>query len=342
MPGRTEHTLTVVLGAGSSYDCAGGETPVRSDPRHRPPLAKDLFSPAFETILARYPKVGARADEFRTKLAKGQSFEDIFRKVLESAYRNGAIWPYQVPLYLREVLWTVSDDYLQGSSKFDTLVRSVLESKFRQVLFVNLNYDLFLERALTDYDGHDFNDLGSYSPASKRWFYVKPHGSVNWGSILENCPTDGAGVLRPSLLKEAPVLSKDLIPVMWSRWSGDFYTPGGNPPGFPYPRIIVPANEPKEFICPENQVQMAKRFMGECDHFLLIGFSGHDSHIVDLLKHIPDASRVVIVSGGDATEVLQRLRSRIETLVSGVKVDLHDEGFGKYIEGLAFESLVEA
>jgi hypothetical protein len=341
MNGQTENVLTVVLGAGSSHDCAGGQIAPRVDAQYRPPLAKDLFAPTFEHILSHFPKVWARADELRTKLAKGRSFEDVFRNVLDSAYRNKTVWPYQVPLYLRELLWTVSDDYLQGSSKFDTLVRCVLESKFRRVLFLNLNYDLFLEHALTNYDGHDFNNVNSYAPTSKRWRYVKPHGSVNWGSILENCPRDGTGILRPSLLQDPPLLSKDLIPVMWNRHSGDFYIPGGEPSGFPYPRIIVPTDEPKEFICPRGQIEETKRFIQTCNHFLLIGFSGHDEHIVDILQEIPDGSRVIIVSGGDATSILERLESRIHTLLSkGRTTELHDEGFGRYIESSDFESLI--
>lgn len=341
MNAQSEHALTVVLGAGSSHGCADGQITPRTNPQYRPPLAKDLFASSFEQILSRFPKVRARADELRTKLAKGKSFEDVFSNILDSAYRSKTFWPYQVPLYLRELLWTVSDDYLQGSSKFDTLVRCVLESKFRKVLFLNLNYDLFLERALTNYDGHDFNSANSYIPTSKRWFYVKPHGSVNWGSILENCPRDGAGVLRPSLLQDPPVLSKDLIPVLWNRHSGDFYTPGGKPEGFPYPRIIVPTDKPKEFICPTDLIEETKRFIQTCDHFLFIGFSAQDEHIIDILQEIPDKSRVIIVSGADATSILERLQTRIHSFASnGHTTELHDQGFGNYIEGSDFESLV--
>jgi hypothetical protein len=341
MDGQTEHALTVVLGAGSSHGCADGQITPPLNPQYRPPLAKDLFAPNFEQILSRFPTVRARADELRTKLAKGKSFEDVFRNVLASAYRNKTFWPYQVPLYLRELLWTVSDDYLQGSSKFDTLVRCVLESKFRRVLFLNLNYDLFLEYALANYDGHEFNNANSYRQTLKRWLYVKPHGSVNWGSILENCPRDGGGVLRPSLLQDPPVLSKDIVPVLWNRHSGDFYTPGGKPPGFLYPRIVVPTDEPKEFICPREQIEEAKRFIKTCDHFLFIGFSAQDEHIIELLREIPDRSLFIIVSAGDAVNIMERLESRIHSFgCNGHTTELHDQGFGTYIESSDFESLV--
>jgi hypothetical protein len=343
MDGRSEHTLTILLGAGAPYDCAGGETASAVNAHYRPPLTKDLFAPAFETILGHYEMVRARSNELRTKLAKGKSFEDVFRTLLDSAHRHKTFWAFHVPLYLRELLWTVSDDYLQGSSKYDTLVRCVLESKFTKVLFLNLNYDLFLERALTNYDGHDFKDLDSYCPGSKPWSYVKPHGSVDWASILENCPTNGHGIHRPSLLREPPVLSNHLFRVFWNRRHGGFYSPapGGEPSGFPYPRIVVPTDNPKEFVCPGYQVEEAKHFIGKCDHFLLIGFSAHDEHIVELLQGIPEKSHVIIVSKDDATDILERMRSRIPTLNSeGQVIELHNEGFGFYIEGSAFERLV--
>ena len=103
----------------------------------------------------------------------------------------------------------------------------------------------------------------------------------------------------------------------------------------------MPTDNPKEFVCPGYQVEEAKHFIGKCDHFLLIGFSAHDEHIVELLQGIPEKSHVIIVSKDDATDILERMRSRIPTLNSeGQVIELHNEGFGFYIEGSAFERLV--
>ena len=71
-----------------------------------------------------------------------------------------------------------------GGTKYDTLVSTLLGSKFDQVLFLALNYDLLLERAITSYDDVPFDHLDSYLPRKKKWSLIKPHGSVNWGRQL--------------------------------------------------------------------------------------------------------------------------------------------------------------
>jgi len=57
-------------------------------------------------------------------------------------------------------------------------------SEFDQVLFLALNYDLLLEKAITSYDDVPFDHLDSYLPRKKKWSLIKPHGSVNWGRQL--------------------------------------------------------------------------------------------------------------------------------------------------------------
>ena len=57
-------------------------------------------------------------------------------------------------------------------------------SEFDQVLFLALNYDLLLERAITSYDDVPFDHLDSYLPGKKKWSLIKPHGSANWGRQL--------------------------------------------------------------------------------------------------------------------------------------------------------------
>jgi len=102
----------------------------------------------------------------------------------------------------------------------------------------------------------------------------------------------------------------------------------------------VPIDAPTEFVCPRDQSEETKVFIQTCNHFLFVGFSGHDEHVVELLRHIPDASRVVIVSGGDASAILQTLGSSIEALRAGATVELHDRGFANYLESADFERLV--
>jgi hypothetical protein len=334
--------LTVILGAGASYDCADPKTAASVNGQYRPPLAKGIFDARFDKILEHYPKVERRLDELRTRLADSDNFEQVFRDLLDSAKRNENYWPLQVPLYLRELFWTISCDYMKGSSKFDTLVRRVLEAPpFEHVMFINLNYDLFLEHALEGYDHHEFADLSSYIPQSKKWLYVKPHGSVNWGSILENCPKDASGMPHPSQLWEMPKLSSELRLVGWNRSSHSFYPVGGSPGGYPYPRIVVPTDSPKEFVCPQSHTDQARSFTDGCTNFLLVGFSGRDNDVVDMLRSIPVGSRLTIVGKGSATTIFETMSSRVPSLkTKEISVSLRDAGFSGFIQGEEFEKFV--
>jgi hypothetical protein len=333
--------VAIILGAGSSHDCADRRTAAQVNDHYLPPLARDIFSQNFDEILGRYPTITARLDELRTKLGEGGNFEKIFRSLLESAERHQNYWPLQLPLFLRELFWTISLEYLQGSSKFDTLVRGLLESHFERVMFFNLNYDLFLEDALRNYDHHEFNSLASYTPQSKKWLYVKPHGSVNWSRILKNCPVDGMGILLPSRLQEMPVFSSELRVVMWNRHSRGFYIPGGGPPGYLYPQLVVPTDRPKNFVCPEDQMDQARTFIQNCRRFLMIGFSGHDDDVVDLLQNVPSQSHLAIVSKGDARTIFYRISSRVPGLQSKEVVSsFHDDGFSKFVGSKTFDQFV--
>jgi hypothetical protein len=334
--------LTIILGAGASHDCGDRNTAAQINEAYRPPLAKGIFAQQFDAILNRYPVLTARLDELRTKLSKGGNFEEIFRGLLESAERHRNFWPLQLPLYLRELFWTISEDYLQGSSKFDTLVRRVLESPFEEVMFVNLNYDLFLEDALTNYDRHEFSALSSYVPVSKKWRYVKPHGSVNWARILENCPSDGTGAFLPSRLQEMPTFSSELRLVMWNRHSHGFYIPGGGPPGYLYPQVVVPTDRSKSFVCPKDHIDQAQAFIQSCQHFLIIGFSGRDDDVIGLMKGIPSHSRLAIISKGDARAISARVRTAItHSKYKKVLLSSHDIGFSKFVTDRSFDAFLE-
>src|ERR1700735_3263195 len=132
MPTATGKQLTIILGAGASHDCGDKNTAAQVNDDYRPPLAKDIFARRFDGILNRYPAITARLDELRTQLSENGNFEQIFRTLLESAARHQKFWPLLLPVYLRELFWSISLDYMQGSSKFDTLVRRILESSFEE------------------------------------------------------------------------------------------------------------------------------------------------------------------------------------------------------------------
>ncbi len=342
MSASTSRTLTIIVGAGASHDCAGSAN-TQANERLRPPLAKHVFAETFQDILKNYPRVERRSDEIRTRLSKGENLEQILRDFWESAERNRNNWLLDVPRYLRELFWTISQDYLPGTSKYDTLVRCVLDYSVEKVLFLNLNYDLFLESAIEGYDGHEFATLDSYIPPDKKWALVKPHGSVNWARILENCPKYVGGLPRPpSDLQELPIFGSELKVILWNRHSREFYVPGSATGGYLYPQVVVPADRPKEFISPQTHVDKARTFLESCTDFLLIGFSGHDDDVLSLLQVIPPRSRLTIVSKGDARAIFSRIESSApEFATKELAASFFDEGFSAYVDSDDFKKLTQ-
>ena len=139
--------LVVILGAGASRGCLGNGIAGHANNQWLPPLAKELFDQRFDPLLRGFIRLAAHLDDVRTVLSSEDSnFEKCLQDFYRSAERSGDRWPLDIPLYLRELLWTVSDEYLEGSSKYDTLVQRALGSSFEKVMFLNLNYDLFVER----------------------------------------------------------------------------------------------------------------------------------------------------------------------------------------------------
>jgi hypothetical protein len=332
--------LTVIVGAGASHDCAPKWVNA-NNARLQPPLASDIFGVRFQNILEHYPRVEAHSDEIRSQLDRGRNLESLLRDLLDSAARSGNNWSLDIPRYIRELFWTISEDFLRGSSKFDTLVRRTIEAGFEKILFVSLNYDLLLHSALERYGGEGFEDIDSYISAARKWSFVKPHGSVNWARILENCPKYGDGRFRaPSDLKESPVFSGGVRVVRWNRHSHDFYVPRKSEEGYLYPEVVVPVEREKVFVCPASHTALADEFVRQCGNFLLIGFSARDEDLLKLLNGMPARSRVTIVGRGDSSEIFGRICSFDRSFETKELSTLFwDEGFSTYVDSSELEGL---
>lgn len=335
--------LTVILGAGASHDC--GVHGQEEDSNCPPPLAKDLFAPVYDPTLSWYPRLAARTDEVRTRLAADENMEDILRDLYESARQHNNYWPFQIPLYLRHLFWSISLDYASNSTKFDTFVRVVLESHFSRVMFVNLNYDLFLDQALERYDGCKLESLRSYVPKAKNWLLIRPHGAVNWARPIDNCPVYH-DIFCPTQLDTTPQFASngDITLVMWNRSNHNFYVPNSSArEGYLYPQLVIPADNPKEFACPKSHIEDATMFLRDCSNFLLIGFSGRDEHIVRLLETMPNHSKLAIVGKGsrDAEQILNAMCFQMPNLKQkNLLLSFHNGGFSEFITSQSFLGFV--
>jgi hypothetical protein len=345
MPENQLNRLTILCGAGASYGC-GARAP---HPKAGfPPLAKDLFATEFENVLGFYQRVMSRTDEIRSRLANGQNIEAILRDLYQSAEQYSNYWCFQIPLYLRHLFWSISQDYGPRTSKFDTLTRCAIESRFDKVMFVSLNYDLFLDSSLEVYASRVFTTLDSYISASNKWLLIKPHGSVNWAKEIDNCPRDDYNHYPTRM--EAPPHFPDGAPIhliLWNRHHMHWYVPNvardSIPEGYLYPQLVTPADKPKEFVCPQAHTERAIQFFKECRNFMLIGFSGHDDDINSLLDLMPGGSRVMIVGSGrgDANRIYKRISLTAPSLKpKKVQPFYYDDGFANFVESKDFRTFM--
>jgi hypothetical protein len=337
------NTLTVVLGAGASHDCVGNGIGARVNKEFRPPLTNAVFEERFDTILCSYDRVRAHLDYLRRQLSKKDAnLESILREHFEAAKRSGDYWSFQIPLYFRELFWTISDGYFEGSSKYDTLVQRIMGSHFEAVLFLDMNYDLFVENALKRCVCHEFNDINSYIPSTGKWLLVKPHGSVKWARVLENCPGTAQTGYLPTRLNEVPKLSPGVWVVGCNGLHRDYYFWGIAKDGYPYPAMVIPADEDKNFVCPMDHVEKATRFLGSCHTYLVIGYSARDAALMELLQRMPDNSHISIVSAKDTRTIRKRLTAGLgRPTRRNLQFSLYDSGFAKYVDGVGFRRLLE-
>ena len=280
-----EHRLTVVVGAGASRSCAGAGAELNQ--RYTPPLTQGLFEaiPPFAAILDKYPGAMALSDEIRTR-TRDQSVEDVLQSIAELQDIETQRQYWQVPLYLQELLGDVSANFIvHGPTKFDRLVSEIHRSKYQEVLYLTLNYDLFLEKALVKlYPNIDprFEKFVDYLPENLPWSLVKVHGSVTWGRRVKNSLEGGTedAVIRVNTLAAAPDFDEEVVMLRsyLERFRGhQFY----------YPALAVPLKGGgKKFVCPSAHEEHARRFVARCSNFLILGFGALDNDVLELLSMV--------------------------------------------------------
>lgn len=347
-------TLVVVLGAGASKDCVAQGSISEFNDEFRPPLTRELFEfrPAFNRILQKYPKVRALSEELRTRLRDGEGLEPLLREFDVNPNLQVKKQVLEIQLYLQELLWTVGDKFIQsGGSKYDTLVRNLLTSSYEKVILLNLNYDLFVERAIETFEDHAFSDISSYWPQNKKWALVKPHGSVNWGRELLNFHPSGVRDINAVLaqLSQLPKFS-DEITLVGNRTRIEPFDVNArtNTGKILFPCVALPSEGAKDFVCHDEHLDALREHVASCTSFLFIGFSGLDPHILDLLKKGPKIAKLKIVSRSldSAEKIHKRLSRKIPRIPSirrnSLSSHLYSFGFASFVESNDFKKFLEA
>lgn len=344
--------VTVILGAGASYDCAGVQ-PV--DDALRPPLTNDLFDQRFTSTLSRYDGAASIAGSLMLAVRRGEGFEATLKKYLSRPDSVRAIQVQEVAPYLQELLLEISERYVVKPINYDHLANELLASDLESIAFISLNYDLFMERILSSRTiaQRPPDSLEWYIEAS-RWTLIKIHGSANWGRRIQNhffrdVTENGAASLNDAAERDRQYLDivnrqnilgelSDKITFMAGtreRWAS-------NVPF--YPALVIPVEGKYELMCPPSHVQRLKQHLQRTNGVLCIGTSGRDTDLLDLLRdNLRNPTLVFHFVGNetDATEGQERFGKGVPQLRAAIDYQMFGGGFREYVEKGQVESFVE-
>jgi hypothetical protein len=188
-----------------------------------------------------------------------------------------------------------------------------------EVLFVTLNYDLLLDRRLDVLS--PLNTLQDYVKPDRRWALIKLHGSVDWGRVVQSGSVEGPGDLFRPPADLAYSHQIEIAPrYLAGAGESSLNTFRRHPPDGPYiqfPALSVPLGEEDELSCPPEHVEhMTSRIqLSEGLHILVVGYSGIDLEVLNLLKRTDTTIKTLAVVNKDkheADRVHARMASQIE------------------------------
>lgn len=328
--------IAVILGAGASSDLISPrQSNAILNEEYRPPRADGLFSlhrnlePILQHYLRAYTAIGSMRNRFGRE---GTTLEGMLRELKESNEESKIQQFKQIPLYLQHLFGEICTHFCRHPMNYATLISDTNRSDIPEVAYITLNYDLFLEMALSREYGIPFANMDQYTPDAQKWIYIKLHGSINWGrkikSVTIKNPNGGLDALLHNIawINFETDLEEDIQ-------IDDSYKSPPNHTNDMYPAMTVPVDNKYEFSCPNTHVERLKTFLKDCKHFLIIGVSGKDRDLLDLLRqNIAEAASVTLVGGKHIEETQERFKDAIPQFNTGLTGwRKYDNGFSNFI-----------
>jgi len=329
--------LTVILGAGASFDSAQAFSDFESylAGPWRPPLAKDLFldpKHSFGRIVEKYPKLSHILPYLRD--TRGRSVELVLESLQEESKANfeTARELMSVRFYLCELMNRITEEWsskTNGVTNYSPLIREILRlnKPGEQVCLITFNYDMLLDRALQTFDFKDREPEG-YLDSHGILKLFRLHGSSGWARLVEGIP----GRASPrTLVEQAEVLSI----------SDKFVRADATNPEqmFLFDKPIIPAiaipvqtKTERSFECPASHLSRLKEMLPEVDKILIVGWQAQEAHFLEILRtHLKRVQRVMVVGANeyDAKKTLPHFLSG--TQISGHQALFGSEGFTHFI-----------
>ena len=343
----------VVIGAGASFEVHNGTVPVL-DPELRPPVARQLFESRFWNYRRHYPGAEVLGAELgRLAMSQDESF-DLEARL--TAYATSGDERTRrafkdIPPYLRDVLVSVNTKYVPSPTNYINLVRRLLHDGTHEVFFIVLNYDTLLERALARYDRSlAISSMDDYVVRTRQARVIKVHGSTNWAIPI---PGTGRGEDQRRSWMDAldefePAMAAGDQIVLDEQTEASLGWRHPNSGRYLYPRLTAPLRG-KTFSCPDGHTKRLQEFLAECHKFLIIGTSGLDDDLLELMGESTSGNGYVVsyVDKGDQpAKVRERFEGKVPSFrATGPKSPqskLFAGGSTSYLDTEALEAFLAA
>lgn len=290
--------ICVIVGAGASYDVRNAGSPsgavvnnpsaVIGNPELRPPLAKHLFDiqghPAYWTYLREYEGAKVLTQGLAQQSLRGEfNLEGELRRLAEHSSPIIRQHYRHIPVYLRDLIAACSYEYTPVPSCYVTLATVLLEEQPSDVLFLTLNYDDLLEQAIGMLRPQEFlfESLDDYIRDERPAKIVKLHGSISWFKSIGPQNVDWRQqALQSDVLSRAP--DNETIVSVQHRRTFQIDLHGYHV----YPVLTAPlaGKGIADMVCPASHLEAAREFLIDCRRFMIIGSSGVDADLSELLS----------------------------------------------------------
>ncbi|MBI4332041.1 MAG: hypothetical protein HY673_12235 [Chloroflexi bacterium] len=348
--------VCVVLGAGASADVRGRSSPIKELNVIKPPLARELFdfdvNGGYRRIIEPYggasflaQRLGVRAESLGTKFDIEHELRELADHKEETVRRKFG----EIPAYLCDLLAAASYGFTYWPTHYDDMLITLLADHPHDVLFLVLNYDTFLEQAISAYDEDwKFNTVHDYVGKNRTAKVIKLHGSVNWFKLIGSADRNwGDLIVQNNVLWK---VEERLIHVFENR---DPVIPVRTltiDHNHVYPIMTAPlaGKGINAMVCPDSHLEVAKTFLKGCRKVLIIGSSGRDEDLVELLDSLLDPTSKCLYNlvGSPALEVgyaSERFAKGVRALAKSSKPGcMFNAGLGDYVHGRHLEEFASA
>lgn len=333
--------VCVILGAGASFDVANYGSQVLNN-GFRPPLAVELFDtkkrPEFYRILQEYSGAEFLARDIAPVQQQGNTgLEELLKSYAYHSDDRIRQRFKHIPPYLRDLLWECSENYVHMPGSYVQLVIALLANHPHEILFLVLNYDNLLEKAIESYEpSWAFQQLDDYIDQSRSAKVVKLHGSINWLVELKGSGDWEVRVQQHDVtVKPEPgeIVVRDDIRQVRSEVINQHWF---------YPVLTAPlaGKEIASMVCPDEHILFAKQFLRLCDKFLVIGSSGLDEDLLALLAEglSRDCRPLVhfVGLGSFTLDALTEFNRVVTQFANARRVVPYHDGFQRYVSSQEF------